>query len=99
MRVLYITYDGLTDPLGQSQVLPYLLGTAEDGHEITVLSFEKPDRFALLGSDVEPKATAFQLQRITPFQPFQQVVPSHARHRIAGPSALRSSSWSGLPSI
>ena len=53
MRVLYITYDGLTDPLGQSQVMPYLLGTAADGHEITILSFEKPDRFALLGSDVE----------------------------------------------
>ena len=58
MRVLYITYDGLTDPLGQSQVLPYLLGTAEDGHEITVLSFEKPDRFALLGSDVERRCAA-----------------------------------------
>ncbi len=26
MTVLYLTYDGLTDPLGQSQVLPYLEG-------------------------------------------------------------------------
>ena len=28
-KVLYITYDGLTDALGQSQVLPYLVGLAE----------------------------------------------------------------------
>jgi len=39
--VLYLSYDGLTDPLGRSQVLPYLLGCAERGHRITVLSFEK----------------------------------------------------------
>ena len=40
-RVLYLSHDGLTDPLGRSQVLPYLLGCAERGHRITVLSFEK----------------------------------------------------------
>lgn len=44
-RVLYITYDGLTDPLGRSQVLPYLAGCAARGHRITILSCEKPDRF------------------------------------------------------
>jgi glycosyltransferase involved in cell wall biosynthesis len=43
-RVLYITYDGLTDPLGRSQVLPYLSGLSERGHRITVLSCEKPER-------------------------------------------------------
>lgn len=44
-RVLYITYDGLTDPLGRSQVLPYLVGCASRGHHITILSCEKRDRF------------------------------------------------------
>jgi glycosyltransferase involved in cell wall biosynthesis len=39
-RVLYISYDGLMEPLGQSQVLPYLRGLADD-FAITVLSFEK----------------------------------------------------------
>lgn len=39
--VLYVTYDGLTDPLGQSQILPYLVGLAERGHRITILSCEK----------------------------------------------------------
>lgn len=44
MRVLYISYDGMTDPLGQAQVLPYLLGLRASGHEIELLSFEKPER-------------------------------------------------------
>ena len=45
-KVLYITYDGLTDPLGQSQILPYLLGLSKQGYQFTILSFEKKERFA-----------------------------------------------------
>lgn len=45
-KILYITYDGLTDPLGQSQVLPYLEGLSAAGYRITVISFEKPAAFA-----------------------------------------------------
>jgi glycosyltransferase involved in cell wall biosynthesis len=44
-RILYITYDGLTDPLGQSQILPYLKGLSIYGYQFTILSFEKPDRY------------------------------------------------------
>ena len=43
-RALYITYDGLLDPLGQSQVQPYLCWLGQAGVRIWVLSFEKPDR-------------------------------------------------------
>ena len=43
--ILYITYDGLTDPLGQSQVLPYLLGLARHGYSFHILSFEKKGSF------------------------------------------------------
>lgn len=43
--VLYISYDGLTDPLGQSQILPYVQGLCEKGYSFHILSFEKPDRF------------------------------------------------------
>ena len=43
-RVLYLSYDGITDPLGGSQVLPYLAGLARRGHLITLISFEKPAR-------------------------------------------------------
>ncbi|PZR27461.1 MAG: glycosyltransferase [Citrobacter freundii] len=44
-KILYISYDGMTDPLGQSQVLPYLVGLSKEGYEFTILSFEKKDRF------------------------------------------------------
>jgi hypothetical protein len=44
-KILYITYDGLTDPLGQSQILPYLKGLSQYGYRFTILSFEKKDRF------------------------------------------------------
>ena len=35
----------MTDPLGQSQVLPYLVALSERGYQFTILSFEKPARF------------------------------------------------------
>ena len=35
-KVLYLSYDGMTDSLGQSQVIPYLLGLVKKGHQITV---------------------------------------------------------------
>ncbi|MFW5805253.1 MAG: glycosyltransferase [Bacteroidales bacterium] len=41
MRVLYISYDGMTDPLGQSQVIPYLTELSKNGIEFHVLSAEK----------------------------------------------------------
>jgi glycosyltransferase involved in cell wall biosynthesis len=52
MRILYITYDGLTEFIGQSQILPYLLGSAGKGNELTVISFEKEDRRNRLGTAV-----------------------------------------------
>ena len=42
--VLYLSYDGLTDPLGQSQVLPYLCGLS-DKYNIHIVSFEKPTAY------------------------------------------------------
>lgn len=44
-RVLYLSYDGMTDPLGQSQVIPYLAGLAAKGHDIWLLSAEKKNAF------------------------------------------------------
>jgi glycosyltransferase involved in cell wall biosynthesis len=35
----------MTDPLGQSQVLPYLLALSAQGYDITLLSFEKKKRY------------------------------------------------------
>ena len=41
MNALFLSYDGLTDGLGRSQVLPYILGLEELGHVFTIISFEK----------------------------------------------------------
>src|SRR5438309_5537682 len=40
-QVLYISYNGMLDPLGQSQVLPYLRELAGRGVRFTLLSFEQ----------------------------------------------------------
>lgn len=44
-NILYLSYDGMTDPLGQSQVLPYLEGLSKEGYRFTLISFEKPSEF------------------------------------------------------
>lgn len=45
MRIIYITYDGLLDPVSKSQVLPYLEGLSKAGNVFTLLSFEKVEKF------------------------------------------------------
>jgi glycosyltransferase involved in cell wall biosynthesis len=53
VKILYISYDGMTDPLGQSQVLPYLVGLSSAGYQITLLSCEKKERYKLLQKKIE----------------------------------------------
>jgi glycosyltransferase involved in cell wall biosynthesis len=50
MTVLYITYDGLLDPLGPSQILPYIKDISKHQDEVIVVSFEKSERL-LHGKD------------------------------------------------
>jgi len=45
INILYLSYDGMTDPLGQSQVIPYLQGISKLGFHFTLISFEKTERF------------------------------------------------------
>ena len=45
-KILFISYDGMTDPLGQSQVIPYLIGLSKFGYQFTILSCDKPDHFS-----------------------------------------------------
>lgn len=47
--VLYISYDGMTDPLGTSQVLPYLFELSKRNFRIHLISFEKPERYKNTG--------------------------------------------------
>src|ERR1041384_7457231 len=45
-RVLYISYNGMLDPLGQSQVIPYLKGLSRRGVTFTLLSFERAQAYS-----------------------------------------------------
>lgn len=44
-RALFISYNGMLDPLGQSQVLPYLRELTRRGVRFTLLSFERARAF------------------------------------------------------
>jgi len=46
INILYLSYDGLTDPLGQPQILPYLAGLSKYGYQIKIISAEKKENFA-----------------------------------------------------
>ena len=44
-RVLFVSYNGMLDPLGQTQVVPYLRELAKRGVQYTLLSFERDKAF------------------------------------------------------
>jgi glycosyltransferase involved in cell wall biosynthesis len=46
VTVIYVSYDGALDPLGASQIVPYLVGLAAHGVAVTLITFEKPGRWA-----------------------------------------------------
>lgn len=42
---VFVSVDGMTDPLGQSQVLPYLCGLSAKGYRMYLVSCEKSERY------------------------------------------------------
>lgn len=42
-RILYITFDGMLEPLGRSQVLGYLQGMSKQGLRFVLISLERPE--------------------------------------------------------
>lgn len=60
--VLFISYDGLTDPLGQSQILPYLKGLAKAGYHITILSCEKSGNFEKNRIEISKSLNGFTIK-------------------------------------
>jgi len=61
-KVLFLSYDGMTDPLGQSQVIAYICGLAQKGYYISLISFEKKDKFQKLGPYIQAKLDAAGIQ-------------------------------------
>jgi glycosyltransferase involved in cell wall biosynthesis len=59
--VLFISYNGMLEPLGQTQVIPYLRELAKRGVKFTLLSFEKPNAFTAKGRS-RAKALKRELQ-------------------------------------
>ena len=43
-KVLFLSYDGLLDPLGKSQVVPYIKNISKHQQEVHIISFEKEFR-------------------------------------------------------
>ena len=59
--VLYLTYDGLLDPLGASQILPYLQKLSSKKYRIHIISFEKIDRYQDGGSCMHNYLSSFNI--------------------------------------
>ncbi len=58
--ILYLTYDGLTDPLGQSQILPYITELSKRGFSFSIISFEKKEA-AYSESEISEQIAAFNI--------------------------------------
>jgi glycosyltransferase involved in cell wall biosynthesis len=67
---VYISYDGMSDALGASQVLPYVEGLARRGHQFELVSFEKPGNRLAFREQLSPgvRWTALRYHR-TPTVP------------------------------
>src|SRR5690348_18252872 len=61
-NILFISYDGMTDPLGQSQVIPYLAGLSRHGYQFTILSCEKKERYFLHKDEIEKLLKSFAIK-------------------------------------
>ena len=64
-NILFISYDGMTDPLGQSQVIPYLSGLTKFGYRFTILSCDKPAKFTANKEYVEKLIAGFPIKWVS----------------------------------
>ena len=53
IHVLFVSYDGMTDSLGQSQVLPYIREISKQGYKYTLISFEKEERYQKFRANIQ----------------------------------------------
>jgi glycosyltransferase involved in cell wall biosynthesis len=61
-KILFISYDGMTDPLGQSQVIPYLQGLSKNGFQLFILSCEKQSAFLQNETAVKKMLAGYNIQ-------------------------------------
>jgi len=63
-KILFISYDGMTDNLGQSQVIPYMIGLANLGYNIAILSAEKQEIFQSKKAEIETLLKQYDIKWI-----------------------------------
>ncbi len=70
MHALYVSHTGMSEPLGSSQVVPYLQGLARGGWQIDVVAFEppgaSPDRIERVRSLLARDAITYHWTRRSP---------------------------------
>lgn len=62
-KVLYLSYTGMTEPLGQSQVLTYLTGLSKTGqYRFVIISFEKANTFKEMADEINNTCTEAEIK-------------------------------------
>ena len=88
-NILFISYDGMTDPLGQSQVIPYLIGLTRYGYTFTILSCDKPDRFKLHKDYVQKIIDPYPIKWVSiPYHKYPPVLSSWYDYRMLRKTAV-----------
>lgn len=62
IHILYLSIDGMTEPLGRSQVLSYLSRISDSEHQFSIISFEKPDLFENQKQEINKITEEFNIQ-------------------------------------
>jgi len=76
-KILFISYDGMTDPLGQSQVIPYLSGLTRFGYKFTILSCDKPEKYTEFKDMVHKKIESSGIDWVSiPYHKYPSVLSS-----------------------
>jgi glycosyltransferase involved in cell wall biosynthesis len=63
-HILFVSYDGMTDSLGQSQVLPYIREISKKDYRYTLISFEKEARYQQHHATIEKICAAAEIDWI-----------------------------------
>jgi len=89
-HILFISYDGMTDPLGQSQVIPYLAGLTKFGYTFTILSCDKPDKYALHKEYVQQLIKPYPIQWVSiPYHKNPPILSSWYDYRMLRATATK----------
>ena len=64
-HILFVSYDGMTDSLGQSQVLPYIRELSKKDYRYTLISFEKEARYQQHHTTIEKICVAAEIDWIS----------------------------------